>query len=118
MGNYRDLEVWRKSLDLVAAVYQATRQFPAEERFSLRDQIQRSVISVPANIAEGHGRLHRGDTLRFLSIARGSLYETEAHIQIADSLDYLDQETFHKLWVSVQELGRLLNGLIRSTKAR
>jgi four helix bundle protein len=118
MGTYRDLEVWRRSLELVAAVYRATRQFPAEERYSLRDQIQRSVISVPANIAEGHGRIHRGDTLRFLSIARGSLYETEAHIEIANSLGYLDRETFDHLWSSVQALGRLMNGLIRSTKAR
>ncbi|MEP7233814.1 MAG: four helix bundle protein [Ignavibacteriota bacterium] len=73
--SYRDLHVWKKSMELVKQIYVLTRQFPPEEKYGLKSQIQRATVSVPANIAEGHGRSHLGDYLRFLSIAKGSLSE-------------------------------------------
>ena len=111
---YRDLTAWQKSMDLVVAVYGITKRFPRDEQFGLTNQIRRSVVSVPANIAEGQGRLHRADFLRFLSIAKGSLLETETHLLIAVRLDYLNRDQVKPIWELLQDVGRLLNGLIRS----
>lgn len=111
---YRDLEVWQKGMDLVVEVYGIAKLFPKDEQFGLTNQIRRSVVSVPANIAEGHGRLHRGDFVRFLSVARGSLVETETHLQIAVRLEYLHRDQAKGVWLLCQEVGRLLSGLIRS----
>ena len=69
--HYRDLEVWQKAMDLVEQVYRLAKALPPEERYGLTSQIQRAAVSIPANIAEGHGRLHRGDYVHHLSMARG-----------------------------------------------
>ncbi|HMA36516.1 MAG TPA: four helix bundle protein, partial [Chloroflexia bacterium] len=111
---YRDLVVWQKSMDLVVDIYRFARLFPADEQWGLTSQIRRAVVSIPANIAEGYGRLHRADYVRFLSIARGSLTEVETHLQIAIRLDYLNRQAVVDVWNLLQEVGRLLNGLIRS----
>ena len=111
---YRDLAAWQKSMDLVVAIYQLAKQFLHDEQWGLTSQIRRAVVSIPANIAEGHGRLHRGDYLRFLSIARGSLTEVETHLQIAVRLAYVDRQMAREVWSLLQDVGRLLNGLIRS----
>ncbi|MDD4891723.1 MAG: four helix bundle protein, partial [Phycisphaerae bacterium] len=87
--SYRDLEVWQKGTDLVVEVYRLAKLFPSDEIFGLTSQIRRSSVSVPANTAEGHGRLHRGDYVRHLSIARGSLAETETHLLLALRLEYI-----------------------------
>ena len=75
LRSYRELEVWQRAMDLVEAVYHLTEYFPGEEKFGLTSQIRRAAVSIPANIAEGYGRSHRGDYLRHLSIAKGSLSE-------------------------------------------
>ena len=106
----------QKAMDLVVEIYQITKKFPKEELFSLTSQIQRAVTSVPANIAEGHGRLHRPEYIRFLSIARGSLTETETHLQIAIRLGYINQNQAQKAWDICQETGRMLNKLIQALK--
>ncbi|MHB1033847.1 MAG: four helix bundle protein [Pirellulales bacterium] len=111
---YRDLLVWQKAMDLVVEVYQLTKSFPADERFGLTTQIQRAVVSIPANIAEGYGRLHRRDYVRHLSFARGSLVEAETHLQIAVRLNYITRDEGARIWHQFQEIGRLLSGLIRS----
>jgi len=74
---YRDLNAWKKAMDLVEGTYALTKSFPGTERFGLTSQIQRAVVSIPANIAEGNARKHRGDYVHHLSIARGSLAELE-----------------------------------------
>ena len=111
---YRDLEACQKSMDLVVEIYRLTKPFPPAEQLGLTSQIRRAAVSVPANIAEGHGRLHRADYLRFLSIARGSLTEVETHLQIAVRLGYLERDQVKEVWILLQHVGRLLNGLIRS----
>ncbi|MBZ5502136.1 MAG: four helix bundle protein [Acidobacteriia bacterium] len=87
--SYRDLLVWQKAMDLVVASYGIAKKLPAQEMYGLVTQIQRAAASIPANIAEGHGRKHRGDYLHHLSIARGSLLELETHLLIAGRLGYL-----------------------------
>ena len=89
--SYQELTVWQKSMDLVEAIYLLAKKFPKEETFGLTSQIKRAVVSIPANIAEGYGRTHRGDYLHHLSIARGSLMEVETHLAIALRLNYLPQ---------------------------
>lgn len=112
--SYKDLNVWKKSMSLVLEVYRLSRLFPREEQFGLTSQIRRAVVSIPANIAEGHGRLHTADYLRFLSISRGSLMEVETHLEIAIRLDYLTRDQTVETREISAEVGRILNGLIRS----
>ena len=116
--SYRDLTVWQKGMDLVVEVYRLTELFPREEQFGLVSQIRRAAVSIPANIAEGHGRLHRADFLRYLSISRGSLTEVETHLEIAIRLEYLSQDQVRQAWDLLQDTGRLLNGLIRALENR
>jgi four helix bundle protein len=111
---YQDLTVWQRGIDLVSEVYRLSERFPREEQFGLTNQLRRSAVSIPANIAEGHGRLHKAEFVHFLSIARGSLSETETHLVIAVRLGFLPREEAQRAGDLVQEVGRLLNGLINS----
>ncbi len=89
MESFRELIVWHRSLGLVKSVYQDTRGFPKEEIFGLKMQIRRCAISVPSNIAEGYGRQHTSEYIRFLQIARGSLFELVTQLEIAKMLNSL-----------------------------
>jgi four helix bundle protein len=115
---YRDLEVWQKGMDLVIEIYKLASLFPQQEMFALTSQLRRAAVSIPANIAEGHGQLYRRNFLRHLSIARGSLMEVETHLQIAVRLNYLSRDQAKAAWALLQETGRLLNGLIRSLESK
>ena len=90
---YKELIVWQKAMELVDWVYNAMRSFPNDERFRLCDQLSRAVVSIPSNIAEGNGRGTRQDYARFLSIARGSLYETMTQLEIAKRQGYITDLT-------------------------
>jgi four helix bundle protein len=114
--SYRDLEVWQKGMELVMQVYQKTRSFPREEQFGLVGQMRRAAISIPANIAEGHGRTHLKEYLNFLSTAYGSLMELETHIILAERLTYINSEA-QALLKQTSELGRILNGLMKALAA-
>ncbi len=116
LKTYRDLDVWQRAVDLVEAVYVLTRGFPDTERFGLASQMQRAAVSVPANIAEGYGRSHRGDYLHQLSIARGSLMELETHLTIAVRLKLVTRDQAVGVWDLAQQVGQMLNKLIRSLK--
>jgi four helix bundle protein len=115
---YRDLVVWQDSMNLVVAIYRATAAFPKEERYSLVDQLRRAAVSVPSNIAEGHGRSRTGDYLRHLSITVGSLNELETQVQIARRLEYISNNDQQTLLDSCAAIGRMLGGLIRSLRRR
>ena len=118
ISSYRDLKVWDKAMDLVTACYTITRGFPKEERYGLTSQLQRAAVSIPANIAEGHARQHRAEYVQHLSIARGSLAELETHVQIADRLGYLSSDRTGPILGQCAEVGRMLNGLVRSLRQR
>jgi four helix bundle protein len=117
LSTYRDLQVWQKAVDLVEAVYKLARAFPAEEKFGLTSQIQRAAVSVPANVAEGYGRTHRGDYLHHLSMAKGSLFEIETHMVLAVRLRFVTREQLRPAWALSQDVGRMLTKLIGSLKA-
>ena len=90
----------------------ASRNLPGSEVYGLSSQIRRAAVSVPANIAEGHGRKHLGDYLHHLSVARGSLMELETHLVIAVRLTYFAADEVRRVFLQSAEVGRMLNGLI------
>ncbi len=112
MRNYQNLEVWKVSMLLVKEVYLLTKFFPKEELFALTSQIKRASVSVSANIAEGLGRQYKKDTLQFLHISRGSLYELETLINVAVMVEIVNAEQFEKLLKMIDETARLLSGFI------
>src|SRR6476659_1156091 len=91
--SYQDLVAWQKAMDLVELVYGATRGFPREEVYGLTSQVRRAAVSVPSNIAEGQGRASTKEFLHHLSIARGSLFEVETQVLVAQRLGYLPPDT-------------------------
>ena len=115
---YSDLVVWQKSMDLVAKIYKVTVTFPSEERFGLSSQIRRAAVSIPSNIAEGHGRKSTGAYINHLSIAHGSLMELETQIQIALRLDFIVATDGSTLLEQTDEIGKMLNGLKKSLSAK
>jgi four helix bundle protein len=110
--HFRDLLVWQKGMKLARGVYNATASFPKAEMFGLTSQMRRAAISVPSNIAEGHGRLSDGSLRVFLGQARGSLFELETQIELACDLEYLQTAIAKELLELSREVGRMLNGLI------
>jgi four helix bundle protein len=110
--NYRDLIVWQKSMDAAVLIYQLSYKLPSDEKFGLRSQLQRAAASISANIAVGYGRTHRGDYLHFLSIAKGSLCETETFLILCTRLQYLSKDDVHESWMLLQEIGKMLTSLI------
>jgi four helix bundle protein len=116
--SYRDLQVWQKAMDLVVESYKVAALLPKNEVYSLATQIRRAAVSIPANIAEGHGREHLGDYLHHLSCANGSLMELETHFLIASKLSYITDPQLESVLKSAAELGRMLAGLIGKLKAR
>ena len=111
--SYRDLQVWQKAMALVVESYSVTRLLPKSESYGLIGQIQRAAVSIPANIAEGHGREHLGDYVRHLSFANGSLMELETHFLIAIELAYVTREQTVTAMSMASEVGRMLTGLTR-----
>ena len=99
---------------LVKEIYAATASFPREEIFGLTSQIRRSAVSVPSNIAEGQGRATKGEFVQFLAHARGSLFELETQTLLAGELGYLSGERMRDIGEKVQEIARILNGLLTS----
>jgi len=113
MGNYNELSVWQKSVDLVVQIYAATTKFPSDEVFGLRLQMRRAAVSIPSNIAEGQGRSTSKDYRRFILHARGSLLELETQIVISERLNLVSSEICVELRERTREIGRMPNGLLR-----
>jgi four helix bundle protein len=111
LRSHKDLQVWQKSMDLLEEIYRLSRPFPREEDWGLTSQLRRAVISVPANIAEGNARGSRRDYAHFVSIARGSLSETETLVLAAIRLKYLREEHAKAALSLLDEVGRMLNTL-------
>ncbi len=109
--DFTDLRVWRSAMDLAEAVYRLTWTFPKQEQFGLSNQLQRAAVSVPSNIAEGHGRSQSGEYVRFLNIARGSLAEMKTQLMLAARLGYATESACDILIVRVDDLRRQLGAL-------
>jgi four helix bundle protein len=111
--SYKDLVVWQKAIELVADVYSISKTFPNEEKFGLVNQLNRAVVSIPSNIAEGWGRESSKNYLQFLRISRGSLMEVETLIIISKNLNYINEANFRLLSDKLEEVGKILQGLIK-----
>jgi four helix bundle protein len=109
--SYRDLEVWKLSIDFVKQVYQVTHNFPASERFGLINQIRRAAVSIPSNIAEGQGRNSTKEFRQFLAISLGSLAELETQLIIAKEIAYLPQNGLDDLLIPLDMIRKMIKGL-------
>src|SRR5439155_1462971 len=114
--SYRDLLVWQQAMDLVVECYRITPLLPKNETYGLVNQIQRAAVSVPANIAEGHGRDHLDDYLHHLSVANGSLMELETHLLLLPRLSYLKSSQLENALRTADEIGKMLCGLSKSLR--
>lgn len=109
---HRELEIWQRSMALAKAVYVLTKNFPAEERYALCDQLRRAVVSVPSNIAEGSARQTARDFRHFLGIAKGSLAEVDTQLVLAVELGYVSD--IEKLEGEILSLVKMINAFISS----
>jgi four helix bundle protein len=116
--DYRELVVWQKTMDLVTEIYKVTASFPNEEKFGLSSQARRAAVSIPSNIAEGHGRKATGAYMNHISIAYGSLMELETQMQIGERLSFLSSEKVAAILERISEIARMLNGLKKSLSAK
>jgi len=105
-------------MDLVVRSYEIASRLPHHENFGLISQIRRAAVSIPANVAEGHGRRHTGDYVHHLSMARGSLLELETHLLIATRLGYLESKDLEAFLKITDEVGRMISGLILKLRTR
>lgn len=108
--------VWQKSMELAIEVYKLTKDFPREEVYGLTSQIRRSAVSIPSNIAEGHGRLNRRVFQQFLGIARGSTYELQTQLDLAKALQMAPSDLIENAMRLSQEIGRMIFSLLQSTQ--
>ena len=115
---YSELQVWQKAIEMVVEVYKLTTAFPREEKYGLVNQMQRAAVSVPANIAEGHGRKSTNAFLNHLSIANSSLMELETHVQISMRLNFLQEQQASNMLAMTGEIGKMINGLRNSLAAQ
>jgi len=113
-NNYRDLNVWKKAIQLVKMIYKASQNFPKSEIYGLTSQIRRAAVSVPSNVAEGQMRGTKTEFKRFLDIAKGSLAELETQVTIAKELDYIKGKVESELLEESNHIIRMLQNLKKS----
>lgn len=111
MHNFKELKDWNKSLDLAVNVYRLSKKFPTSEKFGLTSQINRSAVSVNANIAEGAGRNTNGEFKQFLGIATGSLYELESPLIISEQVGIILKTEFDNISSQIEEVAKMIFGL-------
>lgn len=112
--NFRDLVVWQRAMELSVRTYEVSNAFPREEIYGLTSQIRRASVSIPSNIAEGHGRNNDREFLRFLDIAMGSLRELETQMMLATQLGFAGKSTGESVLDLATEVGKLVNALRRT----
>jgi four helix bundle protein len=117
MKDFKDLKVWEKAHQLTLDVYRTTTKFPREEQYALTSQVRRSSASIAANLAEGCGRGSDAQFGRFVQIAMGSASETEYHLILCRDLNRLSKDDYERLRTQVEEVKRMLTGLLEKLKA-
>lgn len=111
--SFRDLEIWKRGINLVEDIYEITKPFPKEEKYGLISQMRRAAVSVPSNIAEGFGRFHSKEYRQFLHISLGSCAELITHIVIAERLKYISKRISDELSQEVSEISKMIMCLIK-----
>jgi four helix bundle protein len=118
MRTHENLEVWKKAVEFVVEIYDATKSFPSDEKFGLTSQIRRAAVSIPSNIAEGAARTSEKEFLYFLSNAQGSASELSTQVLIAFRLGFVAESTFRALRQRLDEIGRMLSGLSKHLSSK
>ena len=114
--SFRDLLVWQRAIQLSVAIYRLTQGFPREEVYGMTSQMRRSAVSVPSNIAEGHGRLSTGEYRQFLGIARGSNFELQTQLEIARALEFGNSKLLDEAEGLSHEVGKMIHGILEGIK--
>ena len=112
MFKFEELEIWKEAIKFASNVYKVTNTFPAEERFGLTRQLRDAAISISLNIAEGSGRYHNKDFVRFLQIAIGSLYEVVSGLFIAKNEEYISDNDFKNIYSEAEKIAKMINAFI------
>ena len=110
---FEDVLAWKKAYGFVLMTYKALADYPKEEKYGLCSQFQRAAVSIPANIAEGYKRIGKADRLHFLNFAQGSLEECRCYLHLSKDLGYIDEQVYARLYDSLEETSKLLNGYCR-----
>ena len=116
MKTHKDLDVWKFSIDLVVKVYELTSTFPKEEKYGIIQQMRRSAVSIPSNIAEGAGRTSTKEFANFISISLGSLSELETQLIISQKLSFLNSISFENITNDLIQIRKMLLGLKKSLR--
>lgn len=118
VASFEELKIWKKGHQLMLKVYKVTRGFPKSERYGLISQLRRAALSVPANIAEGHGRYHYAESIHFLFNARGSAEEVRSHLMAAKDIPSikLKSSVFEQLNEDYIGLIKGINGFIKAKR--
>jgi four helix bundle protein len=111
--SFKDLEIWKRGIDLTEAVYEITKSFPKEETYGLVSQMRRAAVSIPSNIAEGFGRFHNKEYKQYLHISLGSCAELITQFVITERLKYINKNTSNKLSTEADEISKMVMSLIK-----
>ncbi len=114
MHDYKKLQVWQESVDLVTEIYKLTNSFPDKEKFGIVSQVRRSAISIPSNISEGAGRNTKGEFKSFLGNSFGSICELETQLIISNNLNYLSTLELERLTIKIKTIQKKIFNLIKS----
>lgn len=113
---FKEILAWQKAHELVLEIYRITTKFPRYEEFGLSNQMRRSAVSIPSNIAEGFKRKHLKDSLNFYNISDASLEELKYQLLLSRDIGYIDETTYNAIFSKTEEAGRLLCGWSKSQK--
>jgi len=116
--SFRDMVVWNRSIELCVAVYEFTRTFPSDELYGLRSQLRRAAVSIPSNIAEGCGRRSTGELVQFVGVARGSNFEVQTQLVIANKLHFGTPSGLTQCDQLSIEVSKMLNGWMNALRAK
>lgn len=117
MHRYKELEVWKKALNLSLDIYRLTGKFPSEEKFGLVSQMRRSSVSIASNIAEGAGRNTNGEFKQFLGIAQGSAFELETQLIIAKNMEFVSSTETEEVELEIPAISNMIFKLKQSLKS-
>ncbi|ARS36626.1 four helix bundle protein [Pontibacter actiniarum] len=118
MHNFKELIIWKEAMELAKAVYKASSSFPANEKFGLTSQINRSAVSVPSNIAEGAGRGSDKEFNQFLNIALGSAFELETQLLLAQAFGFINEDKLNELLTQLRKIQRMIDGFKKKLNKR
>ena len=112
MTNYKTLDVWILSMEIINEIYELTKLYPNEEKYGLTNQTRRAAVSIACNIAEGMGRNYKKDSIQFIHISRGSAYEVETLLSISQMINIIDEQMYNRLNKKLERNIQMINGLI------